>query len=127
MSNDEEILKELKKISRIITIGNGAAIEKELEKYATSPDRKKVWALIDGVRQADEIVKVSGITKTPVYNFLKILEAAELIEREHAKPPKRLLDYVPPKWLELIPEDSEQTINEQQKSEEETQTGEKNG
>lgn len=122
---DEEILKELQKISRIVTLANGHIIEKELEKHATSPDRKKVWVLIDGNRQADDIVKVSGITKTPVYNFLKILEDAGLIERERGKPPKRLLDYVPASWVELVQDNSqsEQKTN----SESDTQTGENNG
>lgn len=102
MPTDEDILKELRKISKIITVSNGPAIEKELSKYVTSEDRKKTWVLIDGNRQADDIVKASGLTQAPVYKFLKILEDSGLIERQRGKSPKRLLDYVPAEWVELV-------------------------
>jgi hypothetical protein len=129
MPTDEDILKELRKISKIITVSNGPAIEKELEKYATSPDRKKIWGLIDGNRQADDIVKISGLTQAPVYKFLKILEDSGLIERQRGKPPKRTLDYVPAEWVDLIQSDSKQSDIEQQQTapvQSETQQGEQN-
>lgn len=118
MTNEEEILKELKKISKVVTIGNGPAIEKELLKYATSDDRKKIWALMDGKRQSDEIAKIVGKTKRAIDIFLKILEDATLVEREFNKPPVRALDYVPANWIELLQKESpiseEQQITTQQ-------------
>ena len=102
MPNDEEILKELKKISRIIAIGNGSAIAKELEKYATSGDRKKIWVLLDGTRQSDDIAKIIGKTNSAVNIFLKILEDVDLVERSYGKPPTRSLDYVPPSWTGFL-------------------------
>ena len=109
MTNEEEILKELRKMSKILILSNGTNLEKELSKYATNNDRKRIWVLIDGNRQADDIVKTTGLTKTPVYNFLKILEDAQLVERQHGKPPKRLLDYVPSGWVELIQVESNES------------------
>ena len=117
MPYEEEILNELKKISKIITISNAPTIEKELSNYATSEDRKKIWVLIDGNRQADDIVKISGLTQAPVYKFLKILEDSGLIERQRGKPPKRLLDYVPADWVELVQTDFKSSENEQQQPE----------
>ncbi|MGI0086802.1 MAG: helix-turn-helix domain-containing protein [Nitrosotalea sp.] len=108
MANEEEILKELRKMSKILIMSNGANLERELGKYATNEDRKKIWVLIDGNRQADDIVKATGLTKTPVYNFLKILEDSDLIERQRGKPPKRLLDYVPAEWTNLVQTDIKQ-------------------
>lgn len=102
MTVDEDILKELKKISWVMTLSNGPVIEKELEKYATSDDRKKIWVLIDGNRQADEIAKIIGKTKRAVDIFLKTLEDASLVERPYNKPPTRSLDYVPASWNELL-------------------------
>ena len=66
MPVDEEILKELKKISKIITISNGSVIEKELSKFATTDKRKQIWALIDGKRNSDQIAKEIGITNQAV-------------------------------------------------------------
>lgn len=102
MPFDEEILKELKKISKIVTLANGQQLEAALATYATNEDRKKIWVLIDGKRQPDDIVKASGLKKSAVYGFLKILEDSELIERQHGRPPKRLLEYVPAKWVAMI-------------------------
>lgn len=125
----EEMLKELKKISKIMMLANGNALETEIAKYATTPDRKKIWILIDGNRQADEIVKVSGLTQAPVYRFLKILEDANLIERPRGQPPRKWLDYVPAEWIDLIQDDSQQSDLEQKtdSKKSETQSGEQNG
>lgn len=114
MTNEEEILKELKKISKIITLSNGKVLEIEIAKYASTNDRKKIWVLIDGIRQADEIVKISGMTQAPVYKFLKILEDSGLIERQHGKPPQRLLDYVPAEWIDLVQTDTKSAEKEAQ-------------
>lgn len=106
MTADNEVLQELRKISKLITMSNGRSLEEELSKYATNNERKKIWVLIDGNKQTDEILKITGLTKTPVYNFLKILEDSGLVDRQHGKSPKRLLDYVPAKWAELIQSDT---------------------
>ena len=112
MSNEEEILKELKRISKILIMSNGNNLEKELGRYATNEDRKRIWVLIDGNRQADDIVKATGLKKSAVYGFLKNLEDAQLVERQHGKPPKRLLDYVPSDWIELTQVEPNQTSKE---------------
>lgn len=109
MVNEEEILKELRKLTKIITISNGKNLESELEKYATSGDRKKIWVLIDGKKQADEISKIIGITKRAVDIFLKILEDAGLVERPFNKPPMRILDYVPAELINMVQIESKQT------------------
>lgn len=129
MTSDEEILKELKKISKIMTLANGNALETEIAKYATTTDRKKIWILVDGNRHADEIVKVSGVSQAPVYKFLKILEDANLIERPRGQPPRKWLDYAPAEWIDLIQEDSQQSDREQKTDSEksETQSGEQDG
>lgn len=102
----DDVLKELKKISKIMTLSNGKALETEIAKYASTNDRKKIWVLIDGKKQSDEIAKIIGVTKRAVDIFLKILEDATLVEREFNKPPTRILDYVPVDWIELLQKDS---------------------
>lgn len=102
MSINDEILKELKKVSKILIISNGKNLEEELSKYATSEDRKKIWVLINGKNQSNEIALTIGITKRAVDIFLKILEDASLIERPYNKPPIRILDYVPAEWASMV-------------------------
>jgi len=107
--SEREILEELKKISRILTLIYGDAIEKELSKIATTNERKKIWVLIDGVRTSKDIAKEASVTIRSVNRFLAIAAKAGLIENPRGKPPKRLIDYVPPLWIELfeLPEEEE--------------------
>jgi len=108
--NDE--LFELRKISKILILANAEKIERELLKYATTDDRKKVWILIDGQRMTNDIAKMIGVKRRAVDTFLKFLENAELVENPRGKPPKKIINYVPPTWLELIkveiPEEKEE-------------------
>ncbi len=95
-------LAELRKISKILILANSKVIKDELSKYATTDDRKRVWVLIDGQRMSKEIAQSIGIKRRAVDLFLKNLKSAELIENPRGKPPKRILDYVPASWLELV-------------------------
>lgn len=97
-----EELAELKKISKILILANTKTLENELSKYVTTDDRKRVWALINGERMPKEIAQSLGISKRSVERLLKILETAELIENPWGKPPKKILDYTPPSWVELV-------------------------
>lgn len=101
MTNDET-LKELKKISKILTMAHGEQLEKELDKIATSDDRKRIWVLINGELTPEEISKQTRITIGTVKNYLTALKKTELIENPYGKPPRRLVDYVPPEWIELL-------------------------
>lgn len=95
-------LRELRKISKILILANASVIEKELSKIATSNARKKMWVLIDGKRMAKDIAKEIGVTQMAVSYFLSAAVAAELIEYAPREPPSKILDYVPPSWLELV-------------------------
>ena len=102
-------LDELKKISKMLILVNAKALEMELSKYATTNERKKAWILIDGTRLPEEIGVKAGMKLRTIQEFLKILVDATLIENFRGKPPKKLLDYVPASWLELIkPEEKNQ-------------------
>jgi len=108
-------LTELKKISKLLILANGEAIEKELSKIATTDERKRVWVSINGQRQPEGIAANSGMKIAAVYNFLKLLKNAELIENPHGQPPKKAIDYVPASWLDLMKPEPEE---EKQKGEE---------
>jgi hypothetical protein len=100
-------LVELRKISKILTLANATVLERELEKYATTPERKKVWVLINGERLPDDLITGSGMKRRAVYSFLKILSDADLVETPYGKPPKKKLEFVPAAWLDLLEEKEE--------------------
>jgi hypothetical protein len=100
--DDTPTLRELRKISRILMLANASVVEKELSKIANSDARRKMWVLIDGIRMQKDIAKEVGVTQAAVSYFLTAASAAEFIEYTHGKPPRRILDYVPPSWIDLI-------------------------
>lgn len=111
MSENELILKELKAIKKILLLVNSKQIEQEIEKIASTKERKCMWVLMDGKRTLKEIAGIIEVTVRAVQLFSSQAYAAGLIEYERGKPPIRLLDYVPPSWIDLIklPEEKEET------------------
>lgn len=101
-------LNELRKISKLLILSNGQAIENELSKYATTDERKRVWVAINGQRLPEELSKNSGMKSAAVYKFLTLLRDAELIETPYGEPPKKIIEYVPASWLDLITVDTEE-------------------
>lgn len=100
-----EELKELRKITKILTLAHAKALEKEISKYATTDERKKIWVLINGINMSKDMVRLIGKIKVrAVDTFLKELEKAGFIENPKRKPPRKLIDYVPPAWVELLEE-----------------------
>ena len=101
MSNE---LKELQKITKILTFAHSDSLEKAISEYASTDERKIAWVLINGINMPEDIAKRIGrkITKWAIYDFLKILEEAKLIENPKRKPPKRLIEFVPASWIELL-------------------------
>ena len=49
-----------------------------------------------------DIATAAKVTPQAVSYFLSAAKAAELVEYDPRDPPRRILDYVPPAWLELI-------------------------
>ena len=106
---DDEMLKELKKISKVLMMAHGERLEKQLAKIATTDDRKRIWVLINGELTPEEISKQTGIKTSTIRPYLTILNKAELIQNPYGKPPEKLIDYVPPKWVELLKLPEEKT------------------
>lgn len=106
MSN-EDTLNELKKITKLLTFAYSDKIEVELNKIANTDNRKKIWVLIDGSRDAPEIAKIINITDRAVRDFLNLAKPAGLINYQRNNPPVKILDYVPLEWIELLPKELE--------------------
>lgn len=112
MTDGDAVLEELKRISKILTLAHGESLERELSKIASTDERKKMWVFIDGVKLSKDIAKDAGVTVRSVNGFLSVCEKTGLIENPWGKPPKRKIDYVPAKWVELIklPEEEEKEV-----------------
>lgn len=119
---DDALLKELKKVTKILTLANASTIENELAKIAGTDERKKMWLLLDGKRMANDVAKEVGVSTMAVSYFLNAGKVAELIDYERGKPPTRALDYIPPTWINLLKMPAEEPPK-QEKSETESKTG----
>lgn len=100
--SEADILRELRKISKTLLLANSQTIERELSKIATTDERKRIWMAIDGRKTTADIASVVGITQRSVQRFLKDAKLAELIDYQ-GDSVRRLIDYVPPAWLQLLP------------------------
>lgn len=98
---NELILEELRKISKLFTIIHGDVIERELEKLASTEKRKVIWVLIDGRKMSKDIARIVKVTEVAVNKFLREMARAGFIVNPKRKPPRRIIDYVPPSWIEL--------------------------
>jgi len=98
---NELILEELRKISKLLTLIHGDTIERELGKIANTEKRKVMWVLIDGHRMSRDIARIVKVTERAVNKFLREMAMAGFVENPRRKPPKRIIDYVPPSWIEL--------------------------
>jgi len=114
------VLRELRKISKILILANASIIEKELSKIANSNSRKKVWVLIDGERMPKDLAKEAGVTQMAVSYFLNAAASAEFIEYTKREPPRKILDYVPPAWIDLVTEERGEAEQEASKEVEDT-------
>ena len=96
------ILKELQRIYKILTLVHGKYIEEELEKIANTNKRKVMWVLMDGEKMTKDIANILGVSEMAVSKFLKKLSIAGFATNPKGKPPKRMIDYVPPSWIDLL-------------------------
>jgi len=106
--SDELVLRELQKISKLLILANAPVIQKELENLATTDERKKMWILMDGKRMPKDIADQVGVTAMAVSYFISSAVAAGLVDYSQGAPPRRMLDYVPPVWIEkyMVPSSS---------------------
>ncbi len=102
MNGQDPLLEELRRVSKILTLAHGKAIERELSKVATSDKRKMMWVLLDGERTPKDIAQEIRVTVRSANRFLAIAAVAGLVHNPRGKPPRRLIDYVPPSWVELV-------------------------
>lgn len=99
--NLEKSLMELSRLTRIVAVP--VAID-QLEKLATTDERKAIWVLCSGKLTRDQMSSKSGISLRTVTIFIDMLKTYGLVEEEKEKGghPKRVIDYVPSGWKKLV-------------------------
>jgi len=103
-TSNNELLEEIKNISKLLLLINSEKITSQLEKYVSTDERKMIWILLDGNKTNEDISKITGSKIRTIQNYKKILEGADLIFSPHGKPGIRKINFVPSEWLKLIPE-----------------------
>jgi hypothetical protein len=97
----DELLRELRNVSRVLLLANAKVIETELGKVATTPERKKMWVLMDGARRPKDIAVLVKVTPMAVSYFLSAGVSAGLVDYRAGDAPRRAIEYVPPAWVDL--------------------------
>ena len=101
MTEYDELLNEIRSMSRVLLLANARLIETELAKVATTNERKKMWVLMDGIRKPKDIAAMVKVTPMAVSYFLSTGVATKLVDYHAGDAPRRAIDYVPPAWVEL--------------------------
>ena len=105
MTNEEDkVLTELRRISKLLTLAHSKQIEFELSKVASTDERKRMWVLIDGKNMAKDIARILKVSERTVSYFISQATNTGFVESTPRKPAIRSIDYVPPAWIELLPE-----------------------
>jgi hypothetical protein len=94
------IYEEIVKIRELLQLLASDKIKGQVERLASTDERKRVWTLCDGTNSTSEIADKVAISLRAVQIFLKELQDAGLIVIERRGYPKRVFDYVPPGWME---------------------------
>ena len=102
MTENGEVLRELRTILKVLILSNSAVIEKELSRIATTNERKRMWVVINGRLMPKNIASQANVTQMAVSNFLNACKVAGFVDYTKGEPPKRVLDYVPPEWISLV-------------------------
>lgn len=107
----------LSAIRKILEIQAKQSIVNELEGFASTEERRKMWLLCNGELSNDEIAKKVGSTLRAVQYFVKDGRAVGLITMAKRGFPKRAMELLPKNWkefkmLEKTESDKEETVNE---------------
>ncbi len=94
----EALFEEILKIRQLLEILARDALKRELEKYATTVQRRKIWALCNGLLSTEEIARRVGVTTRAVQIFLEELRKTDLVTFIKRGYPKRRFEFVPAEW-----------------------------
>src|SRR4029077_13979666 len=106
-SDVERLVEEMVSIRRLVEILAKDALRTGLEAVATTDIRKKVYAMIDGSTNTEDIAKRSGLSIRSIQDVVKKLMELDLVTVPKRGFPKRRFDWVPTDWRSEIAERQE--------------------
>jgi hypothetical protein len=119
LKNIEKLLKETKNEISLMRIYLEFQItdfvKNRLKKIASTPERKKIWILLDGTISTNEIAKIAGISPRAVQYFIKELRESNLAMDKERGYSQRRINVIPSEWEEIeraIEEKKEENNNE---------------
>jgi hypothetical protein len=116
--NNNKIFRELKSIKAILAFSNFKIIEEKLGEIIRTKPRRLIWIYCDGERTQTEIASLVGVTQQAVSLFVNEAEVVGIIDNS-GKGPLRVIDYIPPLWMDLIANKKNVTLgieNEEKKA-----------
>jgi len=104
----KEIREDIDLIKRYTKLLAWDAILTNLNKIASSADRKQIWRLADGTLSTEQIANQIGVTVRSVQYFVQEAESAGLIRIAKRGYPKRIEDVIPSEWKPWKPRRGEE-------------------
>ena len=94
----EELHGEMVKVRHLLEIMVRDQLKKSLEQSVTTEERRKIYALMDGISGTDAIAQKAGVSQRSVQLLVKELLDAGLVSLEKRGYPRRTFDYIPSEW-----------------------------
>jgi len=94
----EKVYEELVKVRYLLEIMVRDELKKAVESIATTNERRRIYALLDGLSSTEEIAQRAGVSQRAVQLLVKDLLYAGLVSLEKRGYPRRTFDYVPSEW-----------------------------
>jgi hypothetical protein len=97
----EEDLHEIKSYAKLAA---GYVATRQIEKLASTNERKAIWFLCSGKLTREKIASESGISLRTVTTFIDMAKTLGLLEEEKEKGghARRVIDYAPSEWKEFV-------------------------
>lgn len=94
----DQILEELSLLRTLLEFYVKPTIIEEIMDIATTLERKKIWALLDGKSSTEDLANECHITQRAVQIFIKELSERKLVNLNKRGYPKRRFDVIPDHW-----------------------------
>lgn len=96
-----EIKEEVSLIRRYLEFQITDFVKEELDKIASTHERKMIWMSLDGTMTTQGIAEEVGISIRAVQYFIKQLRELNLIAEKKKGYPQRRIDIFPSKWEKI--------------------------
>jgi len=94
----EKLLEETINMRKLLEILVSDKLKTKLEEVATTAERKRIYALCDGLTSTETIAQKAGVSQRAVQDVVKRFAEMDLVAVSRRGYPKRLFEWVPAEW-----------------------------